>query len=101
MSFLGDGYPSSGLVVLDDDLVLVDFDDPRAVVGYHLVEYLIHYAFILEPGEIVDFIEVKGIDGITGFVDTPDLNVLGQVGPLLETVSVQHDIGFKLKLIML
>jgi hypothetical protein len=80
---------------------VVDFDGPRAVIGDHLVEHLIHYTFILESCEIVDFFDVKGVDGIAGFVDTPYLNVLGQVCPLLETVSVQHDIGFKLKLILL
>jgi hypothetical protein len=78
-----------------EDLVVVDFDDPRAVVGDHLVKHLIHYTFILESCEIIDFFEVKGIDGIAGFIDTPDLYILGQVRPLLETVSVQHDIGFK------
>jgi hypothetical protein len=78
------------LVVLYDDPVLVYFDDTGAVVGDHLIEYLIYYAFILKTGEIVNFIEVERVHGIAGFVDTPDLNILGQMGPLLENVSVQH-----------
>jgi hypothetical protein len=82
------------LVLFYDDLVVVYFDDAGTVVGDHLVVYFIHYAFIQEPGEIVDFIELKGVESVTGFVDALNSDIQGRVGPVRKNVAVKHDIGF-------
>jgi hypothetical protein len=78
------------LIVLNNDLVLVDFDDPGAVIGEHLVVHFIDDAFILEPCEIIDFLEMQWIDQVAGFVDKSDLDVGGQMAPKCSCVKIQH-----------
>jgi hypothetical protein len=70
------------LIILYDDLVLVDFDDAGAVFGEHFPVNFIYDAFVLELGEVIDLIQVKGIDRVAGFVDTLDLNIHGQMAPM-------------------
>ena len=81
-----DGLES--LIVFDNDLVLIDFDNAGAVVGQHLVEDLIDDAFILKTGEIIYFLDLERVDEISGFVDESDLNVVRQVAPNLSCVRV-------------
>jgi hypothetical protein len=69
-------------IVLYDDPVLIDFDSAGAVVGDHLAKDLVNHAFILEAGEVVHFVQVKGVDGVAGFIDTPDFDIHGQMAPL-------------------
>jgi hypothetical protein len=68
---------------------VVDFDGAGPFVGDHLAADLIHNAFIDKAGQVVDCFQVSGIDGITGFVDTPDLDIKGQMAPL-QNISVEH-----------
>jgi hypothetical protein len=59
----------NGSVVLDNDLILVDFNNPTAVISQHLVINFVDNAFILETGEIIDFFQLHRIDQVTGFID--------------------------------
>jgi hypothetical protein len=77
-----DWSEGGGSIVLYDDPVVIDFDGAGAVVGDHLAKDLIYHAFILEAGEVVYFFEVKGVDRVAGFIDTPDLDIHGQMAPL-------------------
>jgi hypothetical protein len=78
------------LVVLYDDLVVVDFDDALLVGGHHSLQHLIYHAFIDKTREIVNFIDLKGIDTIAGFIDELDLDVRGKVVPERICVQVKH-----------
>jgi hypothetical protein len=69
------------LIVPYNDLILVDFDNARSVIGQHLVINFIDDTFILEPGEIIDFIQLQRIDEVTGFVNQSDLDISGQMAP--------------------
>src|SRR5579871_309279 len=68
-------------IVFDYDLVLIYLDDPRTVVGKHLMVYLIDDTFILETRKIIYFFDLQRIDKITGFVDQSDLNIMGEMAP--------------------
>ena len=77
-----------GSIVLYDHLILIDFDDAAAVIGQHLVINFVDDTFILEPGEVVDFIQLQRIDQVTGFIDQSDLDIGGEMAPQSCSVTV-------------
>jgi len=76
------GVPVPSLIIFYDDLVLVDLDDAGTVFGEHFAVNFIYDAFMLKLGEIIDFVQEKGIDSIAGFVYTLDFNIHRQMAPL-------------------
>ena len=68
--------------------MLVDFDNARSVIGQHLVIDFVDDTFILEPGEVIDFLQLHRIDQVTGFIDQSDLDIGGQMAPQSGTVKV-------------
>lgn len=87
----------AGSIVLNDNLVLIDFDDAGTVVGKHLMVDLIDHGFILEAGEIIYFFDLQGIYKITGFIDETDLDVVWKMTPKCCVGLVNHGcMDFKL-----
>ena len=64
-------------LAVDNDLILVDFDNAGAIISKHLMINFIDYCFILKAGQIIYFPDLEGVYKISGFVNQSDLNVVG------------------------